>query len=261
MTASNRRRGATAVVGRGAALAARAAVAALAAPAVLIAAAFAGESRASEPPGEFTFFQRQAADGQRAAGTRGAPVAPEEWERLGRAADSFGPPVLGEPERRFLAAARAGRWAEVATALDQARLNVNARDARGGSVLALAARAGQDGLVRRLVARGADLERMADDGFTALGAAAFFGHRSTLRLLLDAGADPLRPGASGQPPLHLAAMAARDAIVKELLARGVEPASLNRARETALELAAERGHLDTMQLFLDAGVDPANAGR
>lgn len=252
MTASNRRRGITAVVGQGAALAAAAA---------LIVAVSSRESQAAEPPGEFASFQRQAADGQRTVGTRGAPVAPEEWERLARAADGFGPPVLGERERRFLAAARAGRWAEVATALDQPMLNVNARDARGGSVLALAARAGQDSLVRKLVARGADLERMADDGFTALGAAAFFGHRSTLRLLLDVGADRMRPGASGQPPLHLAAMAARDAIVKDLLARGVAPASLNRARETALELAAERGHLDTMQLFLDAGVDPANAGR
>lgn len=207
-------------------------------------------------PGEFSAFTKA-----QPAAPRSGPVTPEQWEALRREASSFGPPHLRAAERELLAAARAARWTDVLALLKAGRVNVNARDVRGGSVLALAARDGQDSVVRELLARGADRDQASHEGFTPLGAAAFFGQRRTLRLLLRAGADARVPGATGQPPLHLAAMAGQLAILDELLAHGVDPASLNRQRETALDVAAERGQQEAMGRLLDAGVDPTQAGR
>lgn len=189
---------------------------------------------------------------ERPAATRGAPPTPAEWERRRRLPADFGPPWLGTAEQQLLEAARASRWADVLALLKAGRVNVNIRDARGGGVLALAARDGHDAAVRELLARGADRDHLSHEGFTPLGAAAFYGRRSTLRLLLRAGADPRVFGASGQTPLHLAAMAGHVGLVDELLAGGVDAGLLNRARATALEVAAERGQQDTMRRLMEA---------
>jgi len=158
---------------------------------------------------------------------RGAAVDAIEWERRLRPADSLGPPPP--------------RASDIA--------------------LVPAARAGQDELVRELVKHGADLDRIGDDGFTALGAAAFAGRRSTVRLLLRAGADVQRHGASGQTALHLAALAGQPDTLDELLRAGVDIELLNRQRESALDVAAAFGSEAVMDRLLAAGADSSRAGR
>jgi hypothetical protein len=199
---------------------------------------------------------------------RAAPAAPRgqavdrlEWEQRLRAPDRFGPPPLREADRALLSAARAGRWAEALELVKTGLAHPNARDAAGGHVLVYAARAGQDELLREMIKRGAELERVGDDGFTALGAAAFEGRRSSVRLLVRAGADATRWGSTGQAPLHLAAMTGQLGVIDELLRLKVDIEVLNRQRESALDVASGAGQQESLGRLLDAGADPLLAGQ
>lgn len=200
--------------------------------------------------------------------TRQAPPAPRgvavdrlEWEQRLRAPDRFGPPHQREADRALLSATRAGRWADALELVKTGLAHPNARDAAGGVALVHAARAGQDELLRELIKRGAELDRIGDDGFTALGAAAFAGRRSSVRLLVRAGADATRWGATGQAPLHLAALAGQGGVIDELLRLKVDIEGLNRQRESALDVAAGVGQQDSLGRLLDAGADPLLAGQ
>jgi ankyrin repeat protein len=175
----------------------------------------------------------------------------------------MGPPPLRPADAALLAAARNQRWREALT-LIKAGANPSARDAAGGCVLALAARDGQEELLRELLARGADANCSSEHGFTALGAAAFEGRVGTVRALLLQGADATRWGATGLAPLHLAALTGQVGVLQELLKaqqRGASVDLLSRQRETALDLAAAAGHGDAMDLLIARGADLAQAGR
>lgn len=216
----------------------------------------AGAAPAWEADRSLAPWQRTAAPAQRSTA-----VEPLEWERRLRSADRMGPVPLRSADAALLAAARASRWEEALRLVKTGQAAANARDDSGGHTLVLAARAGQDELVRELLKRGADIDRVNDDGFNALGAAAFAARRSTVRLLLLAGADPQRQGASGQTALHLAAMGGQLNVMEELLRLKVDIEGLNRQRESALDVAANAGQQEAMSLLIDAGADANRAGR
>jgi ankyrin repeat protein len=195
------------------------------------------------------------------AAPRSQPIDAIEWERRLRPPDRFGPVRLREADSALLAAARQGLWPEVLQLVKAGQAHANPRDVQGGHVLAMAARAGQDEVVRELVRRGAELDRVGEDGHTALGAAAFAGRRSTVRLLVRAGADPARWGSSGQTALHLASLAGQMDVIDELLRLRVDIELLNRQRETALDVAAGVGQLDAMTRLIEAGADSTRAGQ
>lgn len=215
-----------------------------------------GTARAEEEDRALMAFVRSAAPAP-----RGQPVAGLEWERTLRPPDRFGPPVLRAGDAALLAAARAARWGEALQLLKAGQAGANTQDDIGGHALVLAARAGQDELVRELLKRGADTKRVGEDGFTALGAAAFAGRRSTVRLLLRAGVDVERWGASGQTALHLASVAGQIEVLDELFRARVNIEMLNRQRETALDVAAAAGQQEAMARLIKAGADLELAGR
>lgn len=192
---------------------------------------------------------------------RGEPVLPLEWEQRLRSSDHFGPPLLRADDAAFLAAARDERWSEALALLKSGRASANAQDDMRGNALVLAARAGQDVLVRELLRRGANAERWGEDGFTPLGAASFAGHRSTVRVLLRGGVDPARHGATGQTALHLASVAGRTDVLEVLLRAGIHIELLNSHRESALDVAASAGQEAAMDLLIKAGADLQLAGR
>lgn len=196
-----------------------------------------------------------------AAATRAGPVTGLEWERRLRAADRLGPVPLAGGGAALLQAAREARWADTMALLQTGRADANARDEASGHTLALAARAGQDELVRALLRQGADPTRVGEDGFTALGAAAFAGRRSTVRLLLRAGVDAHQWGATGQTALHLAAIAGQVEVLAEMQRAGVDIETLNRQRETALDTAGAAGQQQAMAWLIAAGADLQQAGR
>ena len=193
--------------------------------------------------------------------TRGTPINHLQWEVRLRTADGFGPSVLRADDTAFLAAARAARWSEALELLKSGKAGANARDELDSNPLVMAARAGQDELVRELLKRGADTTRIGEDGFTALGAAAFAGQRSTVRLMLRAGVDAKRWGASGQTALHLASIAGQVEILDEFLRAHTDIEMLNRQRESALDVAAAAGQQDAMGWLIKAGADLDLAGR
>jgi uncharacterized protein len=85
--------------------------------------------------------------------------------------------------------AREGRTAQLAEYVD-AGVPANLTNAKGDTLLILAAYYDRPSTVEALLARGADPARVNDRGQTALAAAVFRKSGPAVRMLLDAGADP-----------------------------------------------------------------------
>ncbi|MDW3847879.1 ankyrin repeat domain-containing protein [Micromonospora sp. BRA006-A] len=96
---------------------------------------------------------------------------------------------------RMFDLARAGATEELAANVD-AGLPVNLTNAKGDTLLILAAYHAHPDTVAALLARGADPARVNDRGQTALAAAVFRRQEAAVRALLDAGADPDHGGPS-----------------------------------------------------------------
>lgn len=90
---------------------------------------------------------------------------------------------------RMFDLARFGTTDELAANVD-AGLPVNLTNAKGDTLLILAAYHAHPETVGALLARGADPARTNDRGQTALAAAVFRRNAEAVRALLDAGADP-----------------------------------------------------------------------
>ncbi|MGW7430717.1 ankyrin repeat domain-containing protein [Streptomyces sp. NPDC054861] len=116
-------------------------------------------------------------------------------------------------------------------------LAAGADPARGGGAeggdLALCAAAcgGHAEVARALLAAGARPDQEEAYGFTAMAWAVRLGHAETVRVLLEHGADPDRPGPDGLPPLLAAARRGSTSSVRALLDHGAA------AREDALHEA------------------------
>ncbi|MFG3682788.1 ankyrin repeat domain-containing protein [Micromonospora chalcea] len=96
---------------------------------------------------------------------------------------------------RMFDLARAGATEELAANVD-AGLPVNLTNAKGDTLLILAAYHAHPDTVTALLDRGADPARVNDRGQTALAAAVFRRQEAAVRALLHAGADPDHGGPS-----------------------------------------------------------------
>lgn len=130
------------------------------------------------------------------------------------------------------------------------------------------------GLIREIIASGADLDASNTNGDTALIIAAYKDYPEVVELLASHGASPDLRGDDGASALIWAARKGHREVARILLARGakadlgIEPGVLFRARaklglpspgntgSTALILAAEKGDLAMVELLLAAGADP-----
>ena len=102
-------------------------------------------------------------------------------------------PELTDEQLEFLHSmldlARGGKSAELLDFVDQG-IPVNLTNAQGDSLLILAAYNDHEDLVRGLLERGAEVDRVNDRGQTALGCAVFRQNHAITASLLAAGADP-----------------------------------------------------------------------
>ena len=146
-------------------------------------------------------------------------------------------------------------------------------DEGGFTPLLFAARSGDEGSARRLLAAGSDPDDTAPNGASALVVAAHSGHRALAGRLLAAGADPNAAGA-GYTPLHAAVLRGDAELVDALLAHGADPdAPLVRGTRYARQgklfaldmewvgatpffLAAKFGRGDIMRRLAESGADP-----
>ena len=112
-------------------------------------------------------------------------------------------------------------------ALLKGGLTVDARDAKGNTLLMLAGYHGRAEVVKLLLKSGATVDLRNDKGQTPLGGVAFKGYVEIATLLLDAGADPLADQ-GGSTPADYATMFGRQEILMLLRERRVAAAQPTR---------------------------------
>lgn len=101
------------------------------------------------------------------------------------------------------------------------------------------------------------LDAYAEDGFTALSLAAYFGQAAVARLLVEKGADVNRIANNGSriAPLHAAVAADSEPITRLLLESGADVNLQQTGGVTALHSAAHRGNVALVKLLLDHGAN------
>ena len=97
-------------------------------------------------------------------------------------------------------------------------LAVDARDAKGNTLLMLASYHGRAEVVKLLLKSGATVDLRNDKGQTPLGGVAFKGYVEIATLLLDAGADPVADQ-GGSTPADFATLAGKSEILALLQSR------------------------------------------
>ncbi|WP_421120255.1 ankyrin repeat domain-containing protein [Aquihabitans daechungensis] len=129
--------------------------------------------------------------------------------------------------------------------LDQDPEVVRALAGDGFSALHLAAWFGQVGAAELLLAKGADIERVASNGteLRPLHSAAAGGHEVIVHLLLDRGADIEATQSGGVRPIHSAAHRADATMVRLLLDRGADPSVATDDGRTPAELTDDEAVL------------------
>lgn len=106
--------------------------------------------------------------------------------------------------------------------------------------------------VKYLLSRGANPNRKARDGRTALSVAAQAGRGTIVTILLENGADPDLVAQNGDTPLFIAVRAHRTSVVQILLEHKVDIGDTDVTGRTALDLAQEHNFDDIAALLRQA---------
>ena len=120
------------------------------------------------------------------------------------------------------------------------------------TLLAIAAKQGEDQMVQLLLREGVDISALSEE-HSALELASGCGHEHVVRTLLDNGADIDAQAEYGGTALNSASRAGQTRLVQLLLNRGAEVNASSKNLGTALSGAAENGHMEIVQLLLDNG--------
>lgn len=133
--------------------------------------------------------------------------------------------------------------------IDWPRTNVEIRTPKDESPLMLAALKGQLDLVKKLIARGADVNKT---GWAPLHYAATSAHLEIMALLLEEHAYIDAESPNGTTPLMMAAQYGNAESVKLLLEAGAAPSLKNRLGLTAIDFANRSGREDSADLVAAA---------
>jgi cytohesin len=175
-----------------------------------------------------------------------APQAPDERSDIGYTSLHWG--VVSNDRPVVLAALDAG------TPVDEPVRSLESRSAEwGSSALHLAAAAGQVGMAKLLLDRGASVNMANDNGATPLHRA--IEHPAVVALLIDRGAEVNASDGRGRTPLHWAARYTDTRTVASLLDSGADVEATDHAGETPLHRAAMWGQIQLMEAVIAAGAD------
>lgn len=120
--------------------------------------------------------------------------------------------------------------------------------------LHLSALHNQAALMALLLHKGAQINAVTQDGFTALHLASQSGHKEVVALLLKRKADLHAQDRQARTALHWAAAQGDVGIIKLLLLAGSNANALEKDKKTPLHLAAMAGHTQTVSTLLTAKV-------
>jgi ankyrin repeat protein len=109
--------------------------------------------------------------------------------------------------------------------------------------------------LKRLIASGADVNAMDENGQTPLHVAASRGSKKMVELLIEKGARTEAKNISGQTALYDAVELRKVEIVKLLLALGADSRTIMTSGNTALHAAAAKGYQDIAELLLAHDAD------
>jgi ankyrin repeat protein len=165
---------------------------------------------------------------------------------------AFSTAMAGSYEDFFQAMSRDDAGA--VKALVQRGVDPNSRDPDGQPALFLAMRTGAFRAADALLSEpGLDLNAVNSADETALMMAALKGQTDWVRRLLERGAQVNKPGWS---PLHYAATGPEPAVVQLLLERGAQVDAVSPNKSTPLMMAARYGDAASVDLLLAKGADP-----
>ncbi|MFJ6831177.1 ankyrin repeat domain-containing protein [Streptomyces sp. NPDC091209] len=119
---------------------------------------------------------------------------------------------------------------------------------------------GDEDAVVRLLRAGVSAEAVDEDGQSALYLAAVSDRPGVVRLLLATGAQPDRLSLGTDAPLCGAACGGHTEVVRALLAAGANPDTVEAFGFTALTWALRRGHTAVAEALLLAGANPDRPG-
>ncbi|WP_199100133.1 ankyrin repeat domain-containing protein [Dyella sp. ASV21] len=192
---------------------------------------------------------------------RAAPSAPKQAPQLSEQERTAGTP---EQAQALLAATRDGDI-ERALALVEAGADPNTAPAPGDRdqrpVLTLAALPSDLRLLRALIAKGADVNRVSG-GLTPLLAAtrdSWHGRAEAVMTLLANGANPLATDTEGNTPLHGAVLSGEPMVAAMLLDAGAPINALNRAGLSPLAVACRAANWPVAKFLLERGAKPTPA--
>jgi ankyrin repeat protein len=162
----------------------------------------------------------------------------------------FDPNTLDPAGRHGLVIALQDDSLEAAQALiDWPKTNVEVRTAKDESPLMLAALKGHKELVRKLIARGGDVNK---PGWTPLHYAATSGELEIMALLLEEHAYIDAESPNKTTPLMMAAHYGTPEAVKMLLNEGADPTIRNELGMTAIDFAQKGNRKDSAELIAAA---------
>src|SRR5262245_37212963 len=158
-------------------------------------------------------------------------------------------------------AAAIGDHARVLAALDRHPEQLDTYSLEGFTALALAAHFGHLEVMRLLIDRGSDVNRVATHriAVTPLHAALFGRQLEAALLLVERGADvTLARGGSGLkragwPSLHYAAGMGFHSLVQPLLDRGADPSRPDEEGQTPIDVAIDSNHHDIVDVLRSRG--------
>jgi ankyrin repeat protein len=146
-------------------------------------------------------------------------------------------------------AVREGSLKAAQALIDWPKTNIDARTPQDESPLMMACLRGRAELARKLIDRGADVNKT---GWTPLHYAATNGHVAIIQMLLDENAYIDAASPNGTTPLMMAAMYGTTAAVKLLLDSGADPTLKNQLGLTALDFANRASRKDAAELLVAA---------
>lgn len=150
-------------------------------------------------------------------------------------------------------ACRAGLVAAAGRLLEEDGGRVDRALRRGGwTPLYSACHCGHLDVVRLLLEKGADLNKVDTNDWTALYVACWHGHLDVARLLAEKGADLNKADDDGWTPLYLACVHGHLAIAQLLAEQGADLDKADDDGATPLCIARDQGHAEIVALLKEA---------